>query len=118
MLVPAAVVGLVVFLYGLVHFNSSQISQEICAANSTLMCPLCDQNCPYWPLSDTCTYAKVSPTTKASQTPISHNKGQLNPSIHSPLFKISDSHETPLQSDGDRHIRKSTCDRSDGDRGC
>ncbi|XP_053304638.1 anoctamin-9 [Spea bombifrons] len=60
MLFPAAVVGLVVFLYGFVHFNSSKISQEICAANTTLMCPLCDQNCPYWPLSDTCTYAKVT----------------------------------------------------------
>ncbi|XP_063294417.1 anoctamin-9 isoform X2 [Pelobates fuscus] len=60
MLFPAAVIGLVVFLYGFVHFNSSLISQEICAANTTLMCPLCDQNCPYWPLSDTCTYAKVT----------------------------------------------------------
>ncbi|KAM8939198.1 anoctamin-9 [Pelodytes ibericus] len=60
MLFPAALVGLVVFLYGLVHFSSSQISQEICSANTTLMCPLCDQNCPYWPLSDTCTYAKVT----------------------------------------------------------
>ncbi|XP_075043982.1 anoctamin-9 isoform X2 [Mixophyes fleayi] len=60
MLCPAALVGLVVFFYGFVHFSSSKISQEICTANTTLMCPLCDQNCPYWPLSDTCTYAKVT----------------------------------------------------------
>ncbi|KAM4617598.1 anoctamin-9 isoform 2-T2 [Discoglossus pictus] len=60
MLFPAALVGLGVFLYGFVHFSTSQISREICAANSTLMCPLCDQNCPYWSLSDTCTYAKVT----------------------------------------------------------
>ncbi|KAM4722043.1 anoctamin-9 [Rhinophrynus dorsalis] len=60
MLSPAAAVGLVVFLYGFVHFNSSKISQEICTANTTIMCPLCDQNCPYWPLSETCTYAKVT----------------------------------------------------------
>ncbi|XP_018416853.1 PREDICTED: anoctamin-9 [Nanorana parkeri] len=60
MLFPAALVGLGVFFYGFMHFNTSQISQEICKANTTLMCPLCDQNCPYWPLSDTCTYAKVT----------------------------------------------------------
>ncbi|XP_053576484.1 anoctamin-9 isoform X2 [Bombina bombina] len=60
MLFPAALVGSAVFLYGFVHFSTSQISQEICTANNTVMCPLCDQNCPYWPLSDTCTYAKVT----------------------------------------------------------
>ncbi|KAM5138298.1 anoctamin-9 isoform 2-T2 [Mantella aurantiaca] len=60
MLFPAALVGMGVFFYGFMHFNSSQISQEICNANTTLMCPLCDQNCPYWPLSETCTYAKVT----------------------------------------------------------
>ncbi|XP_066439171.1 anoctamin-9 isoform X1 [Eleutherodactylus coqui] len=60
MLFPAALVGLAVFFYGFVHFSSSKISQEICTANTTLMCPLCDQNCPYWPLSDTCMYAKVT----------------------------------------------------------
>ncbi|XP_063800798.1 anoctamin-9 isoform X2 [Pseudophryne corroboree] len=59
-LFPAALVGIGVFFYGFMHFNTSKISQEICTANSTLMCPLCDQNCPYWPLSDTCTYAKVT----------------------------------------------------------
>ncbi|XP_029438393.1 anoctamin-9 [Rhinatrema bivittatum] len=60
MLFPAAVVGSIVFLYGLVHFSSSQISKEICEANTTIMCPLCDQKCPYWNLSETCTYAKVT----------------------------------------------------------
>nr|XP_033784511.1 anoctamin-9 [Geotrypetes seraphini] len=60
MLLPAALVGVIVFLYGLVHFHSSQISKEICEANTTIMCPLCDQKCPYWQLSDTCTYAKVT----------------------------------------------------------
>ncbi|KAL8170102.1 UNVERIFIED_CONTAM: hypothetical protein K2H54_063323 [Gekko kuhli] len=37
-----------------------ELSQEICAANTTIMCPLCDQKCPFWPLSDTCTYAKFT----------------------------------------------------------
>ncbi|CAM5149518.1 unnamed protein product [Natator depressus] len=59
-LFPAAVLGLLVFLYGSFHFDSSQVSKEICEANTTIMCPLCDQNCPFWQLSDTCTYAKVT----------------------------------------------------------
>ncbi|NXG50356.1 ANO9 protein, partial [Psilopogon haemacephalus] len=56
----AAVVGSLVFVSGLTIFNSSQVSKEICEANTTIMCPLCDQNCPFWYLSDTCTYAKVT----------------------------------------------------------
>ncbi|XP_044870852.1 anoctamin-9 isoform X2 [Mauremys mutica] len=60
MLFPAAVLGLLVFLYGIFHFDSSQVSKEICEANTTIMCPLCDQKCPFWQLSDTCTYAKVT----------------------------------------------------------
>ncbi|KGL89638.1 Anoctamin-9, partial [Charadrius vociferus] len=55
----AAVVGLVVFVAGITVFNSSQVSKEICEASDTIMCPLCDQKCPFWLLSDTCTYAKV-----------------------------------------------------------
>ncbi|KAM9278473.1 anoctamin-9 [Morus bassanus] len=56
----AAVVGLVVFVAGITVFNSSQVSKEICEASNTIMCPLCDQQCPFWLLSDTCTYAKVT----------------------------------------------------------
>ncbi|KFQ32006.1 Anoctamin-9, partial [Mesitornis unicolor] len=56
----AAVVGLVVFVAGITVFSSSQVSKEICEANNTIMCPLCDQKCPFWLLSDTCTYAKVT----------------------------------------------------------
>ncbi|KFQ78024.1 Anoctamin-9, partial [Phaethon lepturus] len=56
----AAAVGLVVFVAGITVFNSSQVSKEICEASNTVMCPLCDQKCPFWLLSDTCTYAKVT----------------------------------------------------------
>nr|XP_021153416.1 anoctamin-9 isoform X3 [Columba livia] len=56
----AAVAGLVVFVAGITVFSSSQVSKEICEANDTVMCPLCDQKCPFWLLSDTCTYAKVT----------------------------------------------------------
>uniref|UniRef100_A0A8D0C4D9 Anoctamin n=1 Tax=Salvator merianae TaxID=96440 RepID=A0A8D0C4D9_SALMN len=56
----AALPGIILFIYGFVTFSSSQVSKEICAANTTIMCPLCDQKCPFWPLSDTCMYAKVT----------------------------------------------------------
>lgn len=32
--------------------------KEVCEAD-TVMCPLCDNRCKVWQLSDTCTYAKV-----------------------------------------------------------
>ncbi|KAG7249091.1 hypothetical protein CRUP_025167, partial [Coryphaenoides rupestris] len=46
LLVPAALLGLVVFLYGLAFFHSNPL--------------MCDKRCTVWHLSDTCTYAKVS----------------------------------------------------------
>ncbi|NWU23727.1 ANO9 protein, partial [Dyaphorophyia castanea] len=60
LLVFAAVAGLVTVVAGTTVFSSSQVSKEICDANTTFMCPLCDQNCSFWVLSDTCTYAKVT----------------------------------------------------------
>ncbi|NXE98222.1 ANO9 protein, partial [Menura novaehollandiae] len=56
----AAVLGVLTFVAGFTVFSSSQVSKEICEANATIMCPLCDQKCPFWVLSDTCTYAKVT----------------------------------------------------------
>ncbi|NWI59127.1 ANO9 protein, partial [Calyptomena viridis] len=56
----AALAGVVTFVAGITVFSSSQVSREICEANTTIMCPLCDQKCPFWVLSDTCTYAKVT----------------------------------------------------------
>ncbi|XP_030646255.1 anoctamin-3 [Chanos chanos] len=60
MLIPAALVGLFVFLYGLFTMDSSQVSREICEANTTIMCPMCEGNCSSWTLSDSCIYAKVT----------------------------------------------------------
>ncbi|XP_072320974.1 anoctamin-9 [Eucyclogobius newberryi] len=59
MLVPAAALGVVVFLYGLAFFRSNPLIKEVCESNIT-MCPSCDRRCEVWQLSDTCTYAKVS----------------------------------------------------------
>ncbi|XP_008588678.1 PREDICTED: anoctamin-3-like [Galeopterus variegatus] len=60
MLIPAAIVGLCVFLYGLFRMNESQVSQQICKATEIIMCPLCDKNCSLQRLNDSCVYAKVT----------------------------------------------------------
>uniref|UniRef100_A0A8D0GXQ2 Anoctamin n=1 Tax=Sphenodon punctatus TaxID=8508 RepID=A0A8D0GXQ2_SPHPU len=61
LLFPAAVSGLILVIYGFIYIDSNQVSKEICAVNTTItMCPLCDQGCPFWQLSETCTYAKVT----------------------------------------------------------
>ncbi|XP_076769307.1 anoctamin-9 isoform X1 [Arvicanthis niloticus] len=60
MLVPAAVVGLIVFLSGFALFDSSQISKEICDAHDIFMCPLGDHSHRYQPLSDMCTFSKLT----------------------------------------------------------
>uniref|UniRef100_A0A673HPQ4 Anoctamin n=1 Tax=Sinocyclocheilus rhinocerous TaxID=307959 RepID=A0A673HPQ4_9TELE len=55
LLIPASVIGLVVFLYGLAFymFDVKDIFSNV------IMCPLCDNTCRVWELSDTCMYAKV-----------------------------------------------------------
>ncbi|NWT60003.1 ANO9 protein, partial [Erythrocercus mccallii] len=60
LLIFAALAGLATIAAGATVFSSSQVSKEICDANNTIMCPLCDENCSFWVLSDTCTYAKVT----------------------------------------------------------
>ncbi|KAI7790577.1 putative anoctamin-9-like [Triplophysa rosa] len=59
LLIPASLIGIVVFLYGLAFYKTSPLIQEVCHSN-TIMCPLCDNTCNVWKLSDTCMYAKVS----------------------------------------------------------
>uniref|UniRef100_H0XJH2 Anoctamin n=1 Tax=Otolemur garnettii TaxID=30611 RepID=H0XJH2_OTOGA len=60
MLVPAALVGIVVFLSGFSLFEASQISKEICEAHDIFMCPLGDHGRKFQRLSDTCTFAKLT----------------------------------------------------------
>ncbi|KAG7235317.1 hypothetical protein INR49_002782, partial [Caranx melampygus] len=59
LLVPAAALGIVVFLYGLAFFNTNPLIKEVCNS-SIIMCPRCDTGCTVWWLSDTCFYAKIS----------------------------------------------------------
>ncbi|XP_051001065.1 anoctamin-9 [Acomys russatus] len=60
MLVPAALVGLVVFLSGFALFDSSQISKEICSAYNIFLCPLSDYSRKYHRLSEMCAFAKLT----------------------------------------------------------
>ena len=64
MLLPAAIVGFICFLYGVASSFSYTPVKEICSPrNSSLfyMCPLCDKLCTYYLLSSTaCLYSKVT----------------------------------------------------------
>ncbi|GAB1605119.1 anoctamin-4-like isoform X2 [Argonauta hians] len=60
MLIPAAIVGLGITIYGLVIMGDNYVSNEICQSNNISMCPLCDHRCPYWNLSQACFHARAS----------------------------------------------------------
>ncbi|XP_014664838.1 PREDICTED: anoctamin-1-like isoform X2 [Priapulus caudatus] len=61
MLVPAAIVGVICFIYGLVTMGTDTPSKEICNADYNItMCPLCNQLCDYWNLYETCNHARAS----------------------------------------------------------
>ncbi|XP_026095286.1 anoctamin-5-like [Carassius auratus] len=57
MLLYAAVVGLLCFIYGLATFDENVWSKEVCnetIGGQIIMCPLCDKKCGYWKLITTC----------------------------------------------------------------
>ena len=59
-MLPAAVVGVLVFLYGVVTMNYNQVAIEVCEEGHNFnMCPLCTE-CDDWTLSDICVYKKVA----------------------------------------------------------
>ncbi|CAH1128406.1 unnamed protein product [Ceutorhynchus assimilis] len=58
MLIPAAIVGIICLLYGILTLPSDTLSRDICKLDIT-MCPLCDKFCDYWKLNATCTYSKI-----------------------------------------------------------
>lgn len=60
MLIPAAIFGLVVFLYGFISANNFQPVIDVCNKSNEkifYMCPLCDNQCPYWSLISSCYYS-------------------------------------------------------------
>ncbi|TRZ00629.1 hypothetical protein DNTS_015389, partial [Danionella cerebrum] len=61
MLIPASVVGVLVFLYGCVTVDDDIPSMEICEGRRNItMCPVCDRVCGYWSLSSACATARAS----------------------------------------------------------
>ncbi|XP_075993061.1 anoctamin-5 isoform X1 [Genypterus blacodes] len=57
MLLFAAIVGVICFLYGFITYDDNEWSKEICdekIGGNIVMCPLCDKKCGYWKLSSTC----------------------------------------------------------------
>ncbi|CAF3386640.1 unnamed protein product [Rotaria socialis] len=62
MLILPSIVGFIIFIYGVATFATDQPTSDICGSfgDSTYMCPTCDKLCPFWKLSDSCFYAKIS----------------------------------------------------------
>ncbi|KAM7414737.1 hypothetical protein PAMA_019510 [Pampus argenteus] len=57
MLLFAAVVGTICFIYGFLTYDENVWSKEICdekIGGNIVMCPLCDKKCSYWKLNSTC----------------------------------------------------------------
>ncbi|KAM9334727.1 anoctamin-2b [Symphorus nematophorus] len=61
LLIPASIVGIIVFGYGVATVDTNIPSQEMCdeSLNFT-MCPLCDGACDFWRLSTACGTARAS----------------------------------------------------------
>lgn len=60
-LVPASIVGLIVFIYGLVTISNDIVSVESCDwSNNFTMCPKCDRWCPYWNYAAICNDVRAS----------------------------------------------------------
>ncbi|XP_078090887.1 anoctamin-1-like [Mustelus asterias] len=61
LLMPASLVGIIVFFYGCVTIDKDIPSLEMCdEQNNFTMCPLCDRSCDYWYLSTACATARAS----------------------------------------------------------
>ncbi|XP_041131859.1 anoctamin-1-like isoform X2 [Polyodon spathula] len=61
MLIPASLVGIIVFLYGCATVDDDIPSMEMCDNRINItMCPLCDRTCSYWKLSTACAMARAS----------------------------------------------------------
>ncbi|XP_041074926.1 anoctamin-1-like isoform X7 [Polyodon spathula] len=61
MLIPASLVGIIVFLYGCATVDDDIPSMEMCDDRINItMCPLCDRTCSYWKLSTACATARAS----------------------------------------------------------
>lgn len=55
-------VGVLCFLYGWFAVEFDKVTQEICSEklDNLVMCPQCTIKCPFWRMSDSCEYARIS----------------------------------------------------------
>ncbi|XP_071549190.1 anoctamin-1-like isoform X1 [Panulirus ornatus] len=61
MLVPASILGVLCFLYGVFTVSYHHPSNDICdEGNNVTMCPLCDSYCEFWTLEKACWSAKLT----------------------------------------------------------
>ncbi|XP_064628203.1 anoctamin-4-like isoform X2 [Lineus longissimus] len=63
MLIPASLVGFIVFIYGCATVLSNTPTNEICydeAVSNITMCPICDLRCSYWRLKESCLYSQLT----------------------------------------------------------
>ncbi|TRY73135.1 hypothetical protein TCAL_08802, partial [Tigriopus californicus] len=64
-LIVPAIVGLVCFAFGILTIDTklNQASEDICnedTIGNSVMCPQCDNHCPYWNLKNSCFLSKVT----------------------------------------------------------
>ncbi|KAI3381824.1 hypothetical protein SNEBB_004040 [Seison nebaliae] len=62
-LLPAAFVGVLVFLFGFLGMKDNTPAVEICGKSGNIsMCPACDEKfgCEYWKLNEACTSSRIS----------------------------------------------------------
>ncbi|XP_040571122.1 anoctamin-1 isoform X1 [Lepeophtheirus salmonis] len=65
LLIPPAIFGFIVFIYGVLSLSYDIPSQSLCrelpeTRNQTLyMCPACDVFCDYWDLRESCLHSKI-----------------------------------------------------------
>ncbi|XP_075932321.1 anoctamin-2b [Anarhichas minor] len=61
LLIPASIVGIIVFCYGVATVDTDIPSLEMCDERLNFtMCPLCDGACDFWQLSTACGTARAS----------------------------------------------------------
>ncbi|XP_039999379.1 anoctamin-2b [Xiphias gladius] len=61
LLIPASIVGIIVFGYGVATVDTNIPSLEMCDKHLNFtMCPLCDGACDFWQLSTACSTARAS----------------------------------------------------------